>query len=213
MQEEFRLIPGGVLFLYLTTSSIVTPTINTTYSLAGNLSGCPGLASNTVNVNVNPTPSITIIPSASLICRGNSVSLTPIGALTYTWTGNNSGGLLVLSPTVTSTYSVFGTSSLNCSSNSQITIIVSPCTGIEFDDELINDVVIYPNPAKDKIELFFNDIVIREIQIKNSLGQNVYSLKTNENKLTIDLNEFKSGLYFIQIITPKDKFNKKIIVQ
>ena len=114
---------------------------------------------------------------------------------------------------MTSTYSVFGTSSLNCSSNSQITIIVSPCTGIEFDDELINDVVIYPNPAKEKIELFFNDIVIREIQIKNSLGHNIYSLKTNENKITIDLNEFKSGLYFIQIITPKENFNKKIIVQ
>ena len=216
--KSATLIAGGVSTYTwsngaLTNSIIVTPTTNTTYSLAGNLSGCPGLASNTVNVNVNPTPTITIIPSASLICRGNSVSLTPIGALTYTWTGNNSGGLLVLSPTVTSTYSVFGTSSLNCSSNSQITIIVSPCTGIEFDDELINDVVIYPNPAKEKIELFFNDIVIREIQIKNSLGQNVYSLKTNENKITIDLNEFKGGLYFIQIITPKEKLNKKIIVQ
>ena len=43
-------------------------------------------------------------------------------------------------------------------------IIDSQLPTAEFDDELINDVVIYPNPAKEKIELFFNDIVIREIQ-------------------------------------------------
>jgi len=58
---------------------------------------------------------------------------------------------------------------------------------------------IYPNPANDKLYLHFGVDDIKEIQLMDITGKIVYkNTEVNQNE-TIDLSQFNSGLYLIQI--------------
>jgi len=65
----------------------------------------------------------------SLICSGSSATLTTNAVSNYSWsTGNTTSSVIVVSPNVTTTYSVsgIGTSPAGCSSSGIITVTVSP---------------------------------------------------------------------------------------
>ncbi|HAP02267.1 MAG TPA: hypothetical protein DCQ93_10130 [Bacteroidetes bacterium] len=119
------------------TGSTVTasPNATTTYTVTGT-SGVGCSATNTVTVNVNPLPVINILPINSVICSGGQVNLAASGALTYTWSpatglsSTNSGGTTA-SPNTTTTYTVTGTSALNCSATATTIITVNPIPVIQ----------------------------------------------------------------------------------
>ncbi|HWY99177.1 MAG TPA: hypothetical protein VNY36_08835, partial [Bacteroidia bacterium] len=92
-----------------TSSIIVSPTTSTTYTVTGTTVGCAS-APKTVAVTVNPTPTITVIPVAPTICPGGNVTLTASGALTYSWNTGATTSSINVSPVVTTTYTVTGTS-------------------------------------------------------------------------------------------------------
>lgn len=106
----------------------VTPTATTVYTVVGyNINGCVDTA--TVQVIVDPIPTITAVPNPTQICRGNSSTLTAYGALTYTWFPppiGVTGSVIVVSPTVTTQYTVVGTNSLGCNNYTYVTVIVGP---------------------------------------------------------------------------------------
>jgi gliding motility-associated-like protein len=110
-------------------SVIATPTVTTTYTVLGNMTGgCDDTAKIVVTVPANPTLSVT--PSAPAICSSGSVSLLASGASSYSWTP--SAGLTctncpnpIASPTVTTKYYITGTSSSGCTSKDSVTINVA----------------------------------------------------------------------------------------
>ncbi len=75
-----------------------------------------------ISVTITPSPTINI--SNGVICAGDSYTLMPTGAATYTY----SSGSAIVTPTTTTSYSLNGTNSAGCiSSNSAIaTITVNP---------------------------------------------------------------------------------------
>jgi hypothetical protein len=91
-----------------TTSITVSPTVSTTYSVVGTntLGNCS--ASATLALTVSPIPSITV--NSGAVCAGNSFTMSPSGASTYTF----SNGSAVATPTANASYSVTGTSSTGC---------------------------------------------------------------------------------------------------
>jgi len=94
----------------------VNPLINTTYTLTGTaLNSCTNSAIQTISVNVTPVLSIT--PSTTLICSGQSATFTGSGASTYTWIAGPSTAAYVVSPTVNTTYTVIGTAVNTCTNN------------------------------------------------------------------------------------------------
>jgi hypothetical protein len=104
------------------TSLVVSPATNTTYSVIGINGVCS--ATSAVSINVSSAISMNIIPSASVSCSGAPVILTANGASTYTWnTGSNSNTISV-TPTVSTNYTVNGTSG-TCSGSTVITIGLS----------------------------------------------------------------------------------------
>jgi len=125
---------GGSTYQWSTnatgSSITVSPPINTTYSVTGtNSNGCSNTA--TTNVTVNALPNVSATANQNVICSGQSVSLTATGASTYSWspaTGLNTttGATVTASPIVTTTYTVTGTSGLNCQDTGQVTITVNP---------------------------------------------------------------------------------------
>lgn len=109
-----------------TNSLVVTPSVTTTYTLNGiNAVGCTNTAITTVTVN--PTPTITINSSTNTVCSGNSATLTLNGAVNYlTIPGAQAGAVVVVSPTVTTTYTITGLSGAACPDTETITITIAP---------------------------------------------------------------------------------------
>jgi PKD repeat protein len=106
------------------TSSTLSPTVTTIYTVTGSNSGCTSAPRN-FTITVTPNPTVNITASSSTICSGQSTTLSASGATTYAWLpGSQTTSVIVVSPTITSTYSVTGTTN-SCSSNKTITINVT----------------------------------------------------------------------------------------
>jgi hypothetical protein len=61
-----------------------------------------------------------------VLCAGSSMTLTSNVVTNFTWsTGNTTSASIVVSPSVTTTYSVIGTTSANCTAYTTITVTVS----------------------------------------------------------------------------------------
>ncbi|PBQ34384.1 hypothetical protein CNR22_22265 [Sphingobacteriaceae bacterium] len=94
----------------------VTPSTTTSYSVTGTgTNGCAAsnTAVSTVYVNANPT----ITVNSGTICAGQSFTIVPAGANTYTI----QGGSTVVNPTIMTSYTVTGVSSLGCLSTNTVT--------------------------------------------------------------------------------------------
>ncbi|WP_338872656.1 SdrD B-like domain-containing protein [Spirosoma sp. SC4-14] len=104
---------------------VVSPTSTTAYSVTvSSGAGCSAVASGTVTVN----PSVTATMTSATICSGVSATLTASGGSSYHFsTGlTNTTGLLVVSPTSTTAYSVTVTSGAGCSAVASGTVTVNP---------------------------------------------------------------------------------------
>ncbi|MBL7900445.1 MAG: gliding motility-associated C-terminal domain-containing protein [Bacteroidia bacterium] len=107
---------------------VVSPPVSTAYTVSGRSAfGC--LSSNTLvsTVTINPLPNINLSATQSVICFGNSTTLTATGANTYVLNpGNLNGASFTLSPSSNTTYSLSGTNTLTgCSSNTFATLTVT----------------------------------------------------------------------------------------
>ncbi len=80
------------------------------------------------------------------------------------------------------------------------------------------DLEVYPNPAQNEFELIFLLTSIQDIEISlmNSLGQEISKNKIDDfigqYKKIIDVSYLSKGVYFIQLKTDNEIFNKKIIL-
>ncbi len=124
---------GGTVYLWnpsgLNGSTIsVTPTITTNYTLTGtDFIGCPETL--TLQVVVNPNPTITAAATPSSICSGENVTLTATGANFYNWTpGNFSGSVVTTFVNSTTIFTVVGTNAFGCSDTKTILVTVNNCT-------------------------------------------------------------------------------------
>jgi hypothetical protein len=108
-----------------TSSIVVTPSVTTSYSVVGaSPTGC--VSSNVIVVTVNPTPTISI--NSGSICAGNSFTISPTGASTYTY----SSGSNIVSPLSNSSYTVNGTTALGCTNTavSSVTVNITPTVSV-----------------------------------------------------------------------------------
>ncbi|MDP1800278.1 MAG: gliding motility-associated C-terminal domain-containing protein [Bacteroidota bacterium] len=97
---------------------------NTTVTyIATDPSGNVGSCSFVVTAGVSPTISSTT--TNSVICLGGSTTLNGVGAATYTWSGGVTNGV-PFSPTITTTYTLTGTSASGCTNTAVRTITVNP---------------------------------------------------------------------------------------
>lgn len=197
-----------------TTSSIaVSPSSNTSYSVTGSTGSC----SNTqvTNIVVNPTPVVTV--NSPNICVGQTATLTGTGAASYTFNpGNITGNPVAVNPTITTTYSVIGTNSFNCSSTAISTVSVSLCTGVQEIPVIVESAIkVYPNPAENYIEVY-NTISTTKttVNVYDVTGKLITTKEAIFYKEYVDMSKYSKGLYFIEIMEgDKRIFKTKIIKQ
>ncbi len=108
-----------------TNIAIVTanPTVTTIYTLTVT-DGCNTITTSSVTITVFPNPAVLANSTSTVICNGNSITLTGSGATTYSWTGGVTDGLSFMPPS-SITYTVTGTDGNGCTNSSSIAITVN----------------------------------------------------------------------------------------
>lgn len=199
---------GASTYLWSTTdvtnTVTLSPVSSTTYTVIGSSGTCSDVA--TVAVTVNNLPSVSAVADRTLICVGESVSVTSGGAVTYSWNTSATGTLITGSPQTSTLYIVTGIDANNCVNTATAAVLVSPCTGIENYSGNAWAYGIYPNPNAG--EFVVETSVGVTATIINALGQTVLSKQLNEGKNQIDLNNEAKGIYFVQL---KNGSTSKII--
>jgi hypothetical protein len=107
----------------------------------------------------------------------------------------------VVSPSISTTYTVIGTSAAGCESLAFATssLTVNLCVGISSQNMGSGGVFIYPNPNNGEFTIELLSVNNTYITITNVLGQ---IIKTQKAELTnkININAFDKGVYFINLI-------------
>jgi hypothetical protein len=83
------------------------------------------------------------------------------------------------------------------------------------ENDFTQNINIYPNPAKNETTLEFGKSLFNpEIQIVNTLGNEVYSNKLlgEFDNTSLNVENFKNGLYFVRISAEGKKYQTKLNV-
>lgn len=90
-----------------TGSSItVSPTTQSTYTVFGFNGNCS--SEDVITITTSLAPNASISATSTTVCSGTSTTLTANGANSYSWNTGSTSATLIVSPTVSTTYSVIG---------------------------------------------------------------------------------------------------------
>jgi hypothetical protein len=76
----------------------------------------------------------------------------------------------------------------------------------------IRNLNIYPNPARDEVNISASDMLL-QVKILNNMGQVVFDKMINENSLRIDTDHFVNGVYFVEVYTQSGRSFEKLIIK
>lgn len=118
---------GGTLYSWSSgaTGSALTvnPVSNTGYTVTvTDANGCSDTAS--VSVAVIASPTVTIAGN-SMICIGQSATLSASGAPSYSWSNGSTASSIVVTPATSTTYTVIGTNANGCTHSSVLNLTVN----------------------------------------------------------------------------------------
>lgn len=105
-----------------TNTMVLTPTVQTTYTITGELQGCAS-TTETITINVSTLPVIAV--SNQTTCAGSMVTLSATGADTYTWSTTANTNTISVSPTTNANYTLTGTNTLTGCTSTVTTVDVT----------------------------------------------------------------------------------------
>lgn len=197
--DSFTIIPNGATnYTYSSGSNIISPITSTAVTIVGaSAQGC--VSSNTVtsSITVNPLPHVIASTSSSIICSGETATLTANGASTYTWNGGATTSVISISPSLTTVYGIIGTDINGCDNSVSITQSVSACTGISSEIfNQVNQINVYPNPNKG--EFVISGKQEATFLMVDALGQVIKTISLNAtNHYSESISGLANGMYFL----------------
>jgi hypothetical protein len=125
--QSFTIQPSGAnSYTIQGGNAVVSPTSNASYTVTGSdANGCLSSNTATSQVVVNPAPSLNV-SGGGYACPGNSFTLMASGASSYSWSTSSTSSSIVVSPSLTTTYSVTGTNTLGCSKTNTVLVGIHP---------------------------------------------------------------------------------------
>jgi hypothetical protein len=174
-----------------------TPTANTIYTVTGSIPSCTQIGTTTLNLAIIQSPSLSITPSQT-VAPGTVLSLTCGGAFTYSWSpgGSNNTNILI-SPTVTTIYTVTGASNQGCTSSITTTVTVGNVGIREYHSD--SRVSLYPNPSAGSVNIILEDFFAAEFALFDVSGKIILKTKLTEKENLLDLSLLEKGIYLYKI--------------
>ena len=132
--SSFTMVPSGAsTYTFSSGSAVVSPTSTSSYSVTGtNAAGCVSSPATVATITVNATPTITV--NSGVIISGSNFTLTPSGGISYTYSPSGP----IVSPTITTTYTVIGSNASGCLASVISTVSINGAA-LNFDG--VNDFV------------------------------------------------------------------------
>ena len=197
--------PGNIT----TSSVVVTPGSSANYTVRGQNLGCPA-RNGTIALTVAPSPAVNVVASNTLICAGEAIALSAVGANTYSWSNGANTALIIIYPTASTVYSVTGQNTSNCSGNSSISLTVNECTGI--GENLKNEAAftVFPNPSNGVITI--NALTDLKLELINLTGRIIRVVDIQKNN-EVKLSGLSQGIYFLRSSSGINTDTKKLIVR
>lgn len=93
--------------------------------------------------------------------------------------------------------------------NTVASVFSQDLSGIQQEIENFN---ISPNPSNGEVSIERNSVSNATVKIYNVQGEVVYRKETNKAIETLDMSEFKVGLYFIELSTPSSSKTNKLVI-
>ncbi len=193
---------GAATYTYTGGSGVVSPTVNTSYSVTGtSILGC--VASNTAisSVIVNSIPTVSATADNSTICSGETVVLTATtSATSYTWNTGATTLSVSISPTVSATYTINVSDASTCVGASTVFVTVNSCTGInELTASLIS---IYPNPNNGIVNISLTAQLTKNssLEVYDALGKLVVKQVLVNELNTINTSILENGIYTFKVL-------------
>jgi hypothetical protein len=127
-EGQSTVLTGGGASSYVWDNSAIngqsiSPSGTTTYTVIGtDVNGCENTAS--VQVTVNPLPTVTAQATETVLCAGESTILTGSGAVSYVWDSGALNGQSIV-PTQSATYTVVGTDGNSCENSATVDVTVN----------------------------------------------------------------------------------------
>lgn len=162
---------------------------------------CDSIVNLTLTVHEAP---IVAIEGNTTITQGESTTLTANGADSYVWSTGETTATITVSPEETTKYSVVGTTN-GCEAESEITVNVT--VGVSENDAL--NAKIYPNPTQG--ELNVRCAGMREITVFMPNGQTIEKINVNDDNYTLNMSNYKSGVYYLRITTENGTSIQKVL--
>lgn len=162
---------------------------------------CDSIVNLTLTVHEAP---IVDIEGNTTITQGESTTLTANGADSYVWSTGETTATITVSPEETTKYSVVGTTN-GCEAESEITVNVT--VGVSENDAL--NAKIYPNPTQG--ELNVRCAGMREITVFMPNGQTIEKINVNDDNYTLNMSNYKSGVYYLRITTENGTSIQKVL--
>ncbi|WP_111706996.1 PKD domain-containing protein [Lutibacter citreus] len=175
-----------------------------------------------ITVSENTTPTSNCSYTVNPINNGEvTFTNTSTNATSYFWDFGDSNTSTAKNPThtysTTGTYFVKLTSTNSFGTNEKTISVIVDNNTLGIDDEILSTFLLYPNPVSSgaiKMNLP-NEIEEFKITISSILGQELYGSKEKNRYNTIhsvDVSNYKSGIYFITVSTEHGKATKKLII-
>ncbi|MBN2729752.1 MAG: gliding motility-associated C-terminal domain-containing protein, partial [Bacteroidales bacterium] len=111
------------------TSHNVSPSSTTTYNVTGtDGNSCTNTAS--VTVTVGSAPAVVASAGDTTLCLGSTTTINATGAANYSWDQSlGAGSSHIISPTITTVYTVTGSTASGCTNTANVTVTVNPVPG------------------------------------------------------------------------------------
>lgn len=174
--------------------TVITTTAGV-YSLTTSNYGC-GNPTQTVNLVFANTPTVNAAANSTTICSGSSATLSASGngINTYSWSTGATSASIVVSPTVSSSYTVTANSG-TCPATATVSLNVVNCTSMQ--EVIVNDVdfSVFPNPSNRTVHIQASSNL--RVEVCDQLGRTIFSDfldQENQFQFKIDL---VPGVYFI----------------
>ncbi len=207
-------LTGGYLGTFTVGTSPLGPYIYTS-SYYGTVAGCP-LTTDTVITAMVTAPATPALGNDTTICSTQSLILNAgfqTGA-TYLWNTGEFTSSILASTTVLSgdtvDYSVVVTIANGCSATDSIQIIFLNCTSIDELDYNNEDMIMYPNPAKDYLTLNSKNSTIEQVDIIDQTGRIVKSME-NLTDGKIYVGDLSNSVYIILIYSEDNIWSNRFI--
>ncbi|MCU0360219.1 MAG: T9SS type A sorting domain-containing protein [Bacteroidia bacterium] len=157
------------------------------------------------------TPTLTANSSSTLICTGQSATISVNGASTYSWSNGSNSSQLIVQPLVNTTYTVIGLNGA-CTASLAYTQIVSNCTFETENDLLKTAIKQYPNPFDET--LFLENTSDNEalLSVFNFEGKLIYSgILSAGSKTQLNTFSWEKGIYLVNVTEEKSVKSTKLI--